>query len=447
MNYKGINYLRNKLAKYKTNVNEKYKYYAANDDTPANSQVIPVNIRAAYTSKIDWCTRAVDALADRIIFREFKNDDFNATEIFNANNPDVFFDAAIQAALIGSCCFIYVAPNGDDLPKLQVLDASRATGIIDPTTNLLEEGYAILKLDEWGNPLLEAYFTKEETVFIEKGKRETLIIQNPTQQCLLVPIIHRPDAVRPFGRSRISNAAMYWQNAAKRTLERAEITSDFYSFPQKYVLGLDDDAEPLEQWQATIATMLTFTEGQSGETVKVGQFQTSSMTPFIDNLKMLAAGFAGSSGLTLDDMGFPSDNPSSVEAIKAAHENLRAAARKAQRSFASGLINTAYVAVCLRDDTSYNRVSFTKTEVKWLPLFEADANMLTLIGDGAIKLNQALPEFLDADTLYDLTGIGGRTDDGNNSKLSRYLDNTDIEGLSSGSQEQPENKEVAENPQ
>lgn len=421
-NYKGLPYLRRKLTSLRPKIEEKYMYYASNDTTINKSQVIPASIRSAYTSKIDWCARAVDALADRIIFREFKHDDFNVTEIFNANNSDIFFDGAIQSALIGSCCFVYIAHNGVELPKLQIINSSRATGIIDPTTNLLEEGYAVLKVDDYGNPLTEAYFTKEKTEFYYKGKRKPETILNPTGHCLLVPIIHRPDAVRPFGRSRISNAAMYWHSAAKRTLERAEITADFYSFPQKYVLGLDTDAEPLEQWRATISTMLTFTENESGNKPTVGQFQTSSMTPFIDNLKMLASGFAGASGLTLDDMGFPSEQPSSVEAIKAAHENLRAAARKAQRSFASGFLNVAFIATCLRDEFKYERQVFSKLEIKWLPLFEADSSTLNIIGDGALKLNQAIPNYLTSDIVEDLTGIKSKTSNKKTNLFNNLID-------------------------
>ena len=40
-------------------------------------------------------------------------------------------------------------------------------------------------------------------------------------------------------------------------------------------------------------------------------------------------------------------------------------------------------------------------------MFEADASMLSLIGDGAIKLNQAIPGFMDRLTIRDMTGITG----------------------------------------
>lgn len=411
MNYMGMGYLRRKLALYQLGVKKRYRYYAMADKEPSRSIVIPDKVRNVYSSVLGWTAHGVDALADRIVFREFANDDFNATEIFNANNPDIFFDTAIQSALIASCCFVYVMPgvNGE-LPKMQVVEASRATGILDPTTFLLTEGYAVLEQDEYGVPTLEAYFTPDATWYYPKYGEE-YSISNPSGQPLLVPIIHRPDAVRPFGRSRITRAGMYQQKAAKRTLERAEVTAEFYSFPQKYVVGTSQDADPIEKWKATVSSLLEFSKDADGDSPTVGQFSTASMSPFIEQLRMYASLFAGGSGLTLDDLGFPSDNPSSVEAIKAAHENLRAAGRKAQRSFASGFLNTAYVAVCLRDKFPFSRSQFMETNVKWEPLFEADANMLTMIGDGAIKLNQAVPGYLDAKTIRDLTGIKGT--DGN----------------------------------
>ncbi|KXT73267.1 Phage portal protein / Phage capsid and scaffold [Streptococcus sp. DD10] len=384
----------------------RYDQYAMQHRDSDVGITIPPQIRAQYRSVLGWATKGVDSLADRLVFREFANDGFSVNEIFAQNNPDVFFDSAILSALIGSCCFVYISQGDDGVPRLQVIEASNATGVLDPITGLLSEGYAVLRRDDGGAPLLEAYFTSDTTWFYEKG-REPFAVRNPAGVPLLVPVIHRPDAVRPFGRSRITRAGMYYQRFAKRTLERADVTAEFYSYPQKYVLGLDADAEPMDKWKATVSSLLTFTKDEDGDSPKVGQFTTSSMSPFTEQLRTAAAGFAGEMGLTLDDLGFVSDNPSSVEAIKASHENLRLAGRKAQRSLGSGLLNVAYVATCLRDEFPYLRKQFNKTVVKWEPLFEADANMLTLIGDGVIKLNQAVPGYMDAETIRDLTGIKG----------------------------------------
>src|SRR5699024_3882263 len=120
---------------------------------------IPEEIRARYKSTLGWCAKAVDSLADRLVFREFADDNFEINEIFHMNNPDTFFDSAVLSSLIASCCFVYISKGEGDIPRLQVIEASNATGIIDPITGLLKEGYAVLARDEQGKPSIEAYFT------------------------------------------------------------------------------------------------------------------------------------------------------------------------------------------------------------------------------------------------------------------------------------------------
>ncbi|WP_157794820.1 phage portal protein [Lactococcus garvieae] len=407
MTEKGIGYLRYKLSIRKQRANMRYKQYAMKHVDRAKGITIPHELSAQYRSVLGWCAKGVDSLADRLVFREFENDDFQVNEIFVENNPDVFFDSAILSSLIAACSFVYLSKDENDNVRLQVIEATNATGIIDPITGLLTEGYAVLERDENKSAILEAHFLPDRTDYYYRDTKQNFSVVNPTGHPLLVPIIHRPDAVRPFGRSRITRSGIYWQSNAKRTLERADVTAEFYSFPQKYVTGLDPDAEPMEAWKATVSAMLSFTTDEQGNKPTLGQFTTPSMSPFTEQLRTAAAGFAGETGLTLDDLGFVSDNPSSVEAIKASHENLRLAGRKAQRSLGSGFLNVAYLAACLRDDIAYQRYQFNKTLPKWEPLFEADASMLSLIGDGAVKLNQAIPEFIGKDTIRDLTGIKG----------------------------------------
>ena len=356
------------------------------------------------TAVLGWCGNSVDSIADRLVFREFDNDTFQLNAIFGANNPDTFFDSAVLSALVSSCCFVYISPDETGYPRLQVVDGGNATGIIDPITGLLKEGYAVLERDsETGNPTLEAYFVPYRTDYVEKGK-EPYSVNHSVQYPLLVPIIFRPDAKRPFGHSRISRASMGIMQSALRTIKRAEISAEFYSFPQRYALGTDPDLE-IDKWQATMSTLLNLSKDSEGGKPEVGQFPQQSMQPYTEQVKMFAALFAGETGLTLDDLGFPSDNPSSAEAIKAAHERLRLTARKAQRTFGTGFLNVGYLACCLRDGMEYERRQLYLTKPKWEPIFEPDSAMLSSIGDGAIKINQAVPNYFNNDNLRDLTGI------------------------------------------
>lgn len=396
--------LRRKLEKHEKRVNLKYKYYDCKKIDYDPGIVIPVSIRQRYLSVLGWCAKAVDSLADRLVFKGFDNDIFSIEEIFNKNNPDIFFDSAILSALIGSCCFVYITKDIEGSVRLQIIEGSNATGNIDPITGLLKEGYAVLERDKYGRANLEAYFLPGKTEIYAKGKK-AVVFNHKSNLVNLVPIIYRPDAVRPFGRSRITRPAIYFQKHAKRTLERSDISAEFYSFPQKYVVGLSPDAEPLEKWKATISSMLQFNKDDKGESPKLGQFAQQSMSPFTEQLRTLASGFAGETGLTLDDLGFVTDNPSSAEAIKASHETLRITARKAQRCFGSGFLNVGYVARCLEDDIPYRRNQFYQTRPMWYPVFEPDVATLSGIGDAAIKINQSIPGYFGKDNLSELTGF------------------------------------------
>lgn len=403
MAYKGREYLRRKLEMKRTRVLLRYKYYDMKNGVKYLRSLIPAEFMW-MAETLGWCGRAVDSLADRLSFREFRDDNFDLNTIFAMNNADVLHDSAILSALIGSCAFVYISRDSDKYPRLQVIHGGNATGESDPITGLLTEGYAVLERDKHGVPMLEAYFVAGRTDYYQ-GNRRIRVEYNPAPYPLLVPIVYRPDAMRPFGHSRISRACMSLMQGALRTLLRSEVSAEFYSFPQKYATGLSQDAEQMESWRATISSFLTFTSDEEGNSPKLGQFTQQSMSPYTEQLRTFASLFAGETGLTLDDLGFVSDNPSSAEAIKASHENLRLTARKAQKTFGSGFLNTGFLAACVRDDYPYKRNQLYMTKPIWAPIFEPDASMLSGIGDGAHKINQVVPGYFGNENLQDLTGI------------------------------------------
>ncbi len=404
MEYYGINYLQFKLAQKRIRVGLRYLYYEMKN-IPVDFGISTPPELQYFNSVIGWCAKGVDSLADRLDFAKFENDVFGFDEIFDQNNRDIFFDAAFKGALIGSCSFVYISKDESGYPRLQIIDGYDATGIIDPITQMLNEGYAVLERDQMLNPVKEAYFTYEYTAFYENG-RLVETIRNDAPYPLLVPIIYKPDARRPFGHSRISRACMSIVGSALRTIKRSEISAEFYSFPQKWATGVDDDAVQMDKWTAAMSAMMKFTLNEDGsDHVRLGQFSQQSMTPHVDQLKMFAALFGGEVGLTLDDLGFPQSNPSSFEAIQAAHENLRLTAKSAQKSFSVGLVNTGFLAACVRDDYKYQRSQVTIEKPIWRPPFQADVSMLSGIGDALQKLSTSYPEYLTETKLLELTGI------------------------------------------
>lgn len=397
--------LKNKLSAKQPRVQLRYQFYDMKMPLQYFNRDMPLEMQMLQ-SVLGWCGKSVDSLADRIVFRGFGDDTFGLNQIYDMNNRDVLFDSAVLAALIGSCSFIYIVADETGFPRMRVIDAYNATGVIDPVTYMLKEGYAVLERDETETPTIEAYFEPGATTYFEKGK-DPYTITNDAPYPLLVPIIYRPDATRIFGHSRISRACMDLTQMAMRTLKRSDIASEFYSYPQRYVLGMNSDAEEtsFDKWRAVMSAFFRVDKDEDGDKPVVGQFQQQSMTPFSDQIRMIAGMFAGETGLTLDDLGMPSQNPSSSDAIKASHEQLRLTARKAQRTFGTGFLNAGYLAACIRDQYGYLRQQLYNTRPLYDPLFEPDASQLGAIGDAIFKISQAFPEYFTEEKLRSLTGI------------------------------------------
>ena len=400
---KGIDYLRRKLNNKRRRVLLRYKFYDMKARIQDFGISTPPELRGV-TSILGWCGKAVDCLADRLVLEGFRDDTFDFEEIFQQNNPDILFRSAIQAALIAACSFLYIYVGDDGFPRIESIDGANATGVMDRVTGMLTEGYAVLERDKSDNPLVEAYFLPERTEYFREGKHErtyTHVAPYP----LLVPVVYHADGMRPFGHSRITRACMDIVSAAVRTVKRSEISAEFYSFPQKWVTGLEEGADKFDKWQATMASILAFTKDADGDRPTVGQFTQGAMTPHMDQLRMFTSLFAGETGLTLDDLGFPSDNPSSADAIRSQHESLRLTARRAQSDFGTGFINAGYLARCIVDDYGYTRSQIYMTKPIWGPIFEPDASQLAGIGDAVLKIQQSFPEYFNEERLRELTGI------------------------------------------
>ena len=54
-----------------------------------------------------------------------------------------------------------------------------------------------------------------------------------------------------------------------RTLKRSEVSAEFYSFPQKYVLGLEPGVE-MDKWKATISSLMQISKDEDGDKQTVG---------------------------------------------------------------------------------------------------------------------------------------------------------------------------------
>src|SRR5699024_12609277 len=106
---------------------------------------IPPKLRMQYKATLGWGAKAVDSIADRLVFREFRDDVYDLNSIYNMNSPDILYDDASRSALTNSCSFIYISEDEEsNIPRMQVISGENATGVIDPIKRLLNEGDAVI---------------------------------------------------------------------------------------------------------------------------------------------------------------------------------------------------------------------------------------------------------------------------------------------------------------
>ena len=136
-----------------------------------------------------------------------------------------------------------------------------------------------------------------------------------------------------------------------RTLLRSEIAAEFFSAPQRYLLGADMEAFEDENgelkpgWESIIGHLLVASRpvddnGNTSESNPVaGQFAQASMEPHAAELRSVATMF-----IPVNYLGIVQDNPASADAIRAAESDLISVAESAQNDFAAAWAEVAILA-------------------------------------------------------------------------------------------------------
>ena len=109
--------------------------------------------------------------------------------------------------------------------------------------------------------------------------------------------------------------------------------------------------------------------------------------------------------LRFNILKFISANISNKKYMRYNYMNLRLIVRNVQSFFGTALKNVGFVAACLLSKKKNSRTLLVDTKVLWEPLFEPDAAQLAATGDGANKINQAIPNYFTKESLRNLTGI------------------------------------------
>ena len=383
---------------------------------------IPPNLRNIEVA-MGWPAKAVDELAARLRMEAFTLpgggvEDWGIPELVRDNRLEVDLPQAITQSFIESCAFILTAQGNADRGEPEVMismhSATDATGKWDRGRRALSSGLVVMDRDENG-PTRYLFLTPVAAAeFVLDARTQTWRAYPQRHNLGRVPLEvlpFKPTLHRPFGQSRISRPVMSFTNSAMRTVVRAEVGAEFYSVPQRYLLGADEesfvgaDGTRKSTWDLMIGRLLVMPDDEDAadprlSRVEVGQFPQVSMQPHGDQFEFWATQFAGETGLPLSSLGYLRDNPESAEAQDGAWSALEDVARGCKAVFKPALRRAMWSAVQLRDGLAEVPPELRALD-SWWPRAERSQAAIT---DAIVK--QVQTNILPADSDVTLERLG-----------------------------------------
>ena len=171
---------------------------------------------------------------------------------------------------------------------------------------------------------------------------------------------------------------------------RTETSAEFFSSPQRYILGADEKVyKDMERWTAITGRILGLTVNEEGDRPEVGQFTQMNMDPHLSMYRQLAQNFCAATGLPQSSVGLFADNPASADAMQAAEHALSDEAEYQWRLFADPLRRVVDDIVMVRDGLSEPPAESWKLAINWTPARYVSPQASS---DFIVKIAQAMPE-------------------------------------------------------
>lgn len=389
-----------KLRQHERKIDDKYDFYDA-DNTVRDFGISTPRRMISNRPGVGWASRAVNTISDRVEFDGFGSDRAGINNLLAGNNGIKVLNKAKHDAIIAGMASVAVA--GDTLIPFT---AYESTGEIDITTGLYKWALAVIKRNKLNKPEEYLLFTPMFTVlFVNDVIVEN--VDNLTGRTLLHPVTRRSSASRPLGKAKISNTVRRIIQEVGRVKRRYEIAGEFYSTPQRYLVGMAETFEQTDKdkLDSSIGRLWAIGNNENGDAPTIGQLQQMSINQFNDNKKDLASDFCAETGLTLRNLGYETSNPTSVESLTALSDDMLLEAKGLQSEIGEQFKNIMITMRMNLDGVNVVSNELNSLEPSWKPIFQVD---LGAAGDAIYKLKEVMPELFNTTAGYRMLGLSMR---------------------------------------
>lgn len=388
----------------------KMRYYNGRNVLKDFGISIPPQLLTVETI-VGWPQKAVDTMAVRCRFDGFTANDAETQELLDGvdkrSRLRVKYRQATQSTLIHSCSFATVTMDEYSRSRIDFYDAEHAAARWDDAQGRIAYGMVITAFRD-GMPCEATMYTDNAAVHLwltDYGwwdwEAQPYRMGRPAMEA----ITYRPTFKKPFGQSRINRAVMSITDSAVREALRTEISAEFFTSPQKYLLGADENAFAKKtKWEAYIGNIFAVGRDENGDVPEFGQLSQGSMQPHTDYMRSLAARFSGETNVPISTLGVIHDQPASAEAIYAASEPLIIECEDFNDSARDSLKTLACMAIAGELDVALDELDAAQTD--FMPDFRNPA-MPSVVSqtDAMVKIASVVPGFAGTDVFFEQIGF------------------------------------------
>lgn len=313
-----------------------------------------------------WPYKAVKSLATRVKLGGFAvpgSDpaDFGVDRVWAENRLGIEAHHAHMSALTYGVSFVAVLAGGTGEPEvvIRALSPTSSTALWDANKRRAVAALSVVSV-EAGYPAEFILYLEDKVVTGAFDRGRWVLDETPHSlgRCPVVVLAYDSSPEYPFGRSRITQGVMRITDEAIRTSLRMEVSAEFYSSPQRYILGADEsafvgpDGRAVDAWSAITGRVLALSKNEDDSNPTVGQFPQMSMQPHTEMLRTIGAKFSGETNIPVNALGIIHDNPASDAAMHTAYLDLNADAESAHEPFGAAWVEAMRMAVEIRDGSS-----------------------------------------------------------------------------------------------
>ncbi len=385
-----------------------------------------------------WCRKAVHAHAMRSVFEGYVfagHEDKSLSRVARQNDLPSLYQQAVASSLVYGVSFLSVMAGTGTQPaaKVRLFSANQAVAIWDKDAGRIACGLVLADVDRNGNPRKYVLHEPSAVVTFERFGTEWQSAEepNPYGAPLMVPLVNDPDPDRPFGHSMLTPELLGIVDKAMRDVLRMELGAEFFTFPQRYVLGAteglfsapsgtgedaetDEDADaivsPQAKWDAYVGAIWAITRDENGDLPQVGQFTPSSAENFTAMFENDAQRFSGATNVPLAQLGVLSNNYTSSDALGAANDPLILEVETMNRRNAAAMEEVARMMMCAKDGCKPSELG-ERADTVQAYMRDPSKSTFAASADAWVKIGGADNSLVGTDVWYEGVGFSQATID------------------------------------